>query len=261
MVSCSSTSGGVWWCWATARRIQWLLLPGEFGEQLWGCSLVGGDATSAGEQFGVVGEEGKGTGWGGGIALESVTGRVVADLCQIRQDVSRGVGVCGHPGLCLFVPSETRQHVGWHAGVCGGSAAYGSARILGEVQERAAAGFARCSPTVLCRASGLGGLGLSTVPILSRCSISDRRWVGRGNRLRRGRSWLWHRVGLPGLSASQRSRARGRLDIGLEHFLERLVVRAEPRRCYAHPSVGRLARQRSGCGGSVGGERRKPLSA
>ena len=40
-----------------------------------------------------------------------------------------------------------------------------------------------------------------------------------------------------GLSASQRSRARGRLDIGLEHFLERLVVRAEPRRCYAHPSV------------------------
>ena len=39
------------------------------------------------------------------------------------------------------------------------------------------------------------------------------------------------------LSASQRSRARRRLDTGLEHFLERLVVRAEPRRCYAHPSV------------------------
>ncbi len=39
------------------------------------------------------------------------------------------------------------------------------------------------------------------------------------------------------LSASQRSRARQRLESGLEHFLGRLAVRAEPRRYYAHPSV------------------------
>ena len=39
------------------------------------------------------------------------------------------------------------------------------------------------------------------------------------------------------LSASQRSRARRRLESGLEHFLGRLVVRAEHRRYYAHSSV------------------------
>lgn len=39
------------------------------------------------------------------------------------------------------------------------------------------------------------------------------------------------------LSASQRSRARRRLESGLEHFLGRLAVRAERRRYYAHPSV------------------------
>ena len=39
------------------------------------------------------------------------------------------------------------------------------------------------------------------------------------------------------LSASQRSRARRRLETGLEHFLGRLAARAEPRRYYAHPSV------------------------
>ena len=58
-----------------------VVAAGEFGEQLWGCCLVGGGATCAGEQFGVVGEEGKGTGWGGGIVQKSVTGPVVADLC------------------------------------------------------------------------------------------------------------------------------------------------------------------------------------
>ena len=44
------------------------------------------------------------------------------------------------------------------------------------------------------------------------------------------------------LSASQRARARRRLETGLEHLLGRLAVRAEPRRYYAHPSVvGMLA--------------------
>ena len=44
------------------------------------------------------------------------------------------------------------------------------------------------------------------------------------------------------LSPTQRSRARRRLEAGLEHFLERLAVRAEAVRYYAHPSViGMLA--------------------
>ena len=44
------------------------------------------------------------------------------------------------------------------------------------------------------------------------------------------------------LSASQRARARRRLESGLEHCLKRLAVRAKPRRYYAHPSViGMLA--------------------
>lgn len=44
------------------------------------------------------------------------------------------------------------------------------------------------------------------------------------------------------LSAPQRSRARRRVEVGLEHFLGRLAVRAEPRRYYMHPSVaGMLA--------------------
>ena len=38
-------------------------------------------------------------------------------------------------------------------------------------------------------------------------------------------------------SASQRSRARRRLETGLEHFLGPLAARAEARRYYAHPSV------------------------
>ena len=46
------------------------------------------------------------------------------------------------------------------------------------------------------------------------------------------------------LSASQRSRARRRLETGLEHFLGRLAVRAESYRYYAHPSVvGMLANE------------------
>ena len=44
------------------------------------------------------------------------------------------------------------------------------------------------------------------------------------------------------LSPTQRSRARRRLEAGLENFLERLAVRAEAVRYYAHPSViGMLA--------------------
>ena len=94
--------------------------------------------------------------------------------------------------------------------------------------------------------------------MLARGSLAGRRigrvWViesgaveqAKEHRPRPGRPWTpetaWALLAVAGgrddgLSPVQRSRARQRLELGLQHFVSQMGVRAERRHFYAHPSV------------------------